>query len=640
VTTFDLVLPLLGWAIANLFLFGLTRAVGGYLRVGSSLVDPLIYGWLYIFLTTTLVMVCALLGLLRPLPIFALSLAGGAVLGWFDRAWLAALPVRVRGNAAQAWAGWRQATVTERATDIVFIVFVLFLTLRFAVHIWFLPPYVWDALSYHLPNVAEWIQSGRLVLFETPVDRTFWPANYELFEAWFVVFPHHDILIDVASIPFYLLASASVGAIARSIGLAPRVAAWAALAYALTPAPLLHATSSNNDLPTAATYLLILAVLFDGRRHFSHPRRRLLFVALALALALGTKASIVFLLLGLVVATGLVLWRQPHRELWQNEPAWGGSGRAVVTLLLAAAVLLAGYWYVRNAFIFGNPFYPAEPRLFGEYFFDSDPLGRQRQGGLASGDTLSENLEQIFSYKLFDREPFNYSLRFITGWGWLVFCCGWPALAWGILTRSSLRWLALIFSLSMIGLLSSVVPDAWNLRFALWFPALPILAFVSVMTELRDVPARRALATLAIVCMLLNVAGTLDIGSLSPSSWRHMASLPVTERSTAALGLYIGREYYDALDTVPAREAIGYNTDNNGWIYPLYDADLSHAVRYVPIGPQTDVVAAMRQRQVRYLFISLPLPVVYEQIAVSVAQGRLRQIGKDLYVISDTVDPR
>ncbi|MCX5840405.1 MAG: hypothetical protein NTY16_02900, partial [Deltaproteobacteria bacterium] len=35
---------------------------------------------------------------------------------------------------------------------------VLFLIgLRMFVHVWFLPPYVWDTLTYHLPKVADWI---------------------------------------------------------------------------------------------------------------------------------------------------------------------------------------------------------------------------------------------------------------------------------------------------------------------------------------------------------------------------------------------------------------------------------------------------------------------------------------------------
>lgn len=635
----SLLLPLLGWTIANLFVLALTCRLGRLLRVGSR-VDPLIYGWLFLFLTTGLVMICGLAGMLRPWPIFSLSVAGLVVLGWRERAGLAALPKRWRSLKRRA-AAWRRGTFGERLADGVFAVFVVFLTVRFAVHIWYLPPYVWDALSYHLPNVAEWVRAGRLVIFDTPVDRTFWPAGYELFQTWFVVFPHHDVLIDAASIPFYLLASASVGVIARQLGLTVRASAWAALAYALTPAPLQHATTGNNDLPTAATYLFLLALLLDARQRRDAPRRRMLVVVLALGLAFGTKASILFLLPGLAVAAVLAVHGPSWREAWSAE-RWGDSARTLAAALLATATLLAGYWYVRNALVFGNPFYPAEPRIFGKYFFGGDAEGRARQGVLLSGDALVENMSQLVRHRIFDRGPFTYSLKDMAGWGWLVFCCGGPALLWGLIgsgRRRELRWLALIFGLSLAGLLSSVVPDPWNLRFALWFPALPVLAVAAVTSELRDPLSRRALASVALVCLLLNAVGTLDMGRLPPWMWQRMASFPVLERSTAALGLFMGRNYFDALQTIPPGEPIGYNTNYNGWIYPLYGPDLSHAARYVPIGPQTDVVLAMRQREVRYLFISLPPPGVRLRIDAEVARGRLREVGKELYVTNDALSP-
>lgn len=615
--------PLVQWAVANLFVLGLTVLVWRRLRVGSRHLDPLVFGFLFIFLVTALVMVCGLAGWLSPTPLFLASAAGCAVLGWLGRAELRGFLERFRQ--------WREEARRWSWLDVLFAAAALAVAARIAVHVWYLPPYVWDTLTYHLPKVAEWVQSHRLAVFETPIDRTFWPANFELFETWFVLFFHHDFLVELACVPFYLLACASVYALARLVGLGRRWGMAAALIYGLTPAPLQHATSGKNDMPIAALYLFLFALVLDAKNGGDHPRRRLLLFFLVFCLAIGIKPYIVFLAPGLAVAA---LWASRGKS-WR---AWFGGRSPPVGLtgaLVAVALLLAGYWFLRNALVFGNPFYPAEPRIFGSYLFGTDPQGWERQGVLFSFDALVKNLRAFVGRKIFDTVYFHFSLTDMTGWGWFAFVCGWPALVYGLLDSAAVRWLAGSFFLSFLTLLACVVPDPWNMRFAQWFPALFAVSFLVVMRNLKVAAVRKGYCTLALACLLLNFVGTLDIGRLSPSTWLRMARLPVAERSAAALGLFFGRSYYDALRTVPKGEAIGYDTNYNGWVYPLYDADLSRTVRYVPIGAGTDVVKAMRERGVRYLFTALPPPEARARIDRAVAVGALRQIGEGLYVIAE-----
>lgn len=618
--------PLLQWAIANLFVLALTVHVWRRLRVGSRHLDPLIFGFLFIFLITALVMLCGLAGVLDPTPIWIASAAGCALAGWLARAEIRGWLDKLRHRRWQAHRGsW---------LDLLFAAAALAVAVRIAIHVWYLPPYVWDNLSYHLPKVAEWVQSHRLVIFETPIDRTYYPANFELFTTWFVLFPHHDFLIELASVSFYLLACASVYAIARLLGLDRRWGVAAALVYGLTPAPLQHATSGKNDLPIAALFLFLVAALLDAKNDAGHPRRRLLLIFLVLCLAIGIKPYVAFLAPGLAVAAVWALRGKPWRA-WAE--AWA-AGRArsswPALVLVAVALLLAGYWFLRNALVFGNPVYPAEPRIAGRALFGSVGWERQ-QGVLFSLDALTQNLRLLFGRKIFDTSQFHFSLRDMTGWGWFAFVCGWPTLVWGALTSATVRWLAGAFFLSLFSLLACVNPDAWNMRFAQWFPALFAVSFLLVMRQVRVPALRRSFYALTLVCLLLNFVGTLDIGKLPPWMWLRMARLPVAERSTAALGLFIGRGYYDALRTIPAGEAIGYNTNYNGWVYPLYDADLSRSVRYVPVDAGTDVVKAMRARGVRYLFTALPPPAARARIERTAASGALRKIGEGLYVLAD-----
>ena len=215
------------WAVANLFVLGLTAHVWSRVRVGSRHVDPLVFCFLFLFLTTAVVMLCGLAGVLHPTPIWIASAIGCAALAWSARGEIRAFSKEALERLGRARRGFRRPD----GIDLLFAVAGLAVAVRIAVHVWYLPPYVWDTLSYHLPKVAEWVQNHRLVTFETAVDRTFWPANFELFETWFVLFFHHDFLVDLAAVPFYLLGCASVYAIARLVGLDRRWGTAAAFIY-------------------------------------------------------------------------------------------------------------------------------------------------------------------------------------------------------------------------------------------------------------------------------------------------------------------------------------------------------------------------------------------------------------------------
>ncbi|MCP4656778.1 MAG: hypothetical protein GY856_15300 [bacterium] len=636
----DFLLALLEWGVANLFVLGLTTLAWQRLRVGSRSVDPLVFGFLYLFLTTLLVMLFGLAGWLHRTPLVVVSLVGCVAMGWawrsgrlFDTSQVRAGLIRL-GSALRELGGFQRKGPGLFLTDLLLVSLVFAQFARLAVRVWYLPPYVWDTLSYHLPNVAEWVQNHRLVIFDTPVDRTFWPANFELFETWFVLFPHHDYLVDAAGIPFYLLAGAGVYSIARTLGLSRRFALVAALLYVYTPAVAIHATTGKNDLAIAAVYLFMAALILDGGRRRTHPERRSLLLWLALCLAIGTKVTIVFIVPGLLLLA-LWAWRGSREE---GQPICSAdespSRTLLVSLVGGAGLVVAGYWFTRNSLVFGNPFHPTDFHLFGHLIFGTGE--GQGQQGTISFTSLAQNLEALLREKIFDSAgPYHHSLTDMTGWGWFGFCCGLPALAYGLIARAPVRWLAGGFLVSLVGLLACVSPDPWNMRFALWFPALLALSFVLAVSRLRIRAIRRSFYLLATTCLALNFIGTLDIGFLPPRAWKLMAGLPLAERSAAALGPYFGSRYMRALEAIPREEVIGYNVNYNGWIYPLYDADLSRRILFVPIHHDTDVAEAMLQRDLRYLFVSLPPPVARFRIAAAVATGGLKQIGENLYVRQD-----
>ena len=89
--------------------------------------------------------------------------------------------------------------------------------------------------------------------------------------------------------------------------------------------------------------------------------------------------------------------------------------------------------------------------------------------------------------------------------------------------------------------------------------------------------------------------------------FERMLSLPLSDRSAASLRINMPGEYENALEIVPNDAVLGYDIKSNGFIYPLYRADLSQAIVYVPVSLERtcdELAQAMEERGTRYLFVA------------------------------------
>lgn len=489
--------------------------------------------------------------------------------------------------------------------------------LRFFLLIWILPPFVWDSLTYHLTNVAHWVQAGRIELFHTPMERILTPANYEVLAAWFTVFLSHDVFVEAAGLPAYALAVAAVYAVARQLDIS-RPGSWlAALAYGTTPAFLIAVTGTKNDPHMAAYYLLSLALLLFLARGRSRAREAetgagLVLLALVLLLAAGTKAYIAHLLPGLLLA-GL-LYARPRDDRGGLKAAVDRNLRGLrsvmekeallLGILLALGLFLGGYWNIRNWILEGNPFYPYGVAVEGRLVLE----GADRTAQLTV-HRLTANLELLWQ-RFGDRlDPIRPDLPYATGWGWFAYSLGLPALIWGWLRERRAR----VFSIGFIGsfsvLLLSIRPTPWNLRYAIWLPAMFALGYAMWFDRLRGGGRwlRTAFGALIVVTLGLNVAMTLNYNRVTIEEFGYMLEQSVWSRTAANLRLTVPAEYEFALRFVPRDELLGYSTHSNGFIYPLYRADFSQRLVYVPFQPEDScemIAGEMRERGTRYLLVA------------------------------------
>ncbi len=404
-----MLLRILQMFIGNLFVFVASVYIFRCLRTRIFHLDISIFSFIFLYTATLYTFILGLAKLLEPNKIALISMVGLTFL--FIPAlrnreqWISFFRVQIswRVRIAPVLSHSLRSVRISKLGALLLLLALLQLA-RILFHVWYLPPYVWDTMTYHLPNVAEWVQKQHIHAITTPVTRSYWPATFEVLETWFVVFLHHDILIQLGCVLCYFVAGTSVYAMARILGAGNLLSACIALFYLYTPSLAIHATSCNTDLPVAAAYLLSMAIILDllknGERESFPLANRVMIVLMAQSFGFGSKAYTAFLLPGLLMlgvvafkrgASTLFAFRKHHlfREvgrLFLPKTIPSANKVALYTVLILGSGILGFYWYLRNWVVCDNPFHPTDFRMFGHLIFGTGDAP-QYASGQRGGDT-------------------------------------------------------------------------------------------------------------------------------------------------------------------------------------------------------------------------------------------------------------
>lgn len=533
------------------------------IRTGRGHVDLVLFLLLRLTLVSGAVLLAGLTGLLtsRALGIASAAALIGLFASGAHRRW-----APIRAPRVGTWTG----------------LFAALVALRLLAQAWYFAPYPTDAICYHLPKVAEWIRAGAMT-GEMGLDRrAFFPAGFELVETWWTVFLRHDVLIEMAGIELLVLASAATLALARHVGLSERAAFSAALLYAMVPAAHLQATSSLNDGPVAAMVLATAALIAER----THPA----LIAMGAGLGLGIKPTYVFPLPGLALLWLLV---RPAPLAPCPRP------RVAIGLALAGAAI-GGFWFARNTILYGSPFYP-----FGDEGFTNTRGTVVQQLG-PSLTSLLENFRELMDSRIYDPGAYSALLSGISGWGIVAFACGLPAVL--VVARSEVRMRHLLasFTLALASVFLFCAPDPWVMRFALFFPAVLMIATARLAAQ------QAAVGWIVAAGLCLQFAATMAPNEFPAGALR------------ALLGQrWVERQMPEAFP-IPATETIGIVGYKARATYPLYRPDFSRRIVYFRPASLPELIAAMEEEKVSILFADHGAPPIVE----GVRQGRLRPFGK------------
>ena len=474
-----------------------------------------------------------------------------------------------------------------------------------------------DTLTFHLPNVARWIQGGSLWQVDhfVPIwSLGNYPQTGDVVTLASVLPWENDAFAQLVNVPFVALAAFAVYAIALELG-APR--ATAVIFACLVPAiPEFTEIAHGGTMPD-----VILVAVFSGGVLFllragRHGRTSdLLLGGLGLGLAFGAKWNGVAVGVTTVVvfAAALPVARPPLRLV---------AGRTAV----AGGVMLAvgGFWFLRNLVKSGNPIIPVKVELAGVTVFDAPP-DEVRE---CVGNTIAQYLTSPDVWADYIWPGYRQSL-------------GWPALACAValvgalvilaVRRPPIREAAPVLGVAALAIALVAVytitpfsalghegePVLAGDQSRYLFPPLALAAAVGAFAAGRLGRARvvaEALATLAVLAGLWKgfevstaavVGGTVVLLAAGAVAWRLRPPPALAWAAAAAVALVlvvVGYErqqtFNDARYADPAEPALTWIRDNarsdtrialaGAWdlegtipVLPAFGPDLDNEVEYV-----------------------------------------------------------
>jgi hypothetical protein len=223
-----------------------------------------------------------------------------------------------------------------------------------------------DPLTFHMPNIGRWIQTGSLWQIDQFVplqSQGYYPNNGDVVLLGTVLPWNNDFLVRLPTALFLIVTAVAVTAIARELRAPPATAILAG--GACVAIPIAGLASIPRALPDSLLWAMLAGgVLFILRHARTERRSDLVLAGVALAIACGTKWYGLTSLAVIVVVWTLA--RLAQRESWKAVLGDGLLVGALGTLGIAV-------WLARNLVESGDPLFPVNIAPFGITLFDAPP---------------------------------------------------------------------------------------------------------------------------------------------------------------------------------------------------------------------------------------------------------------------------
>jgi hypothetical protein len=419
-----------------------------------------------------------------------------------------------------------------------------------------IPVRIWDALAYHMPMVASYVQNASLDVWPAQDLRQIYRVNAgELQMLNVALLARSDAWVELPNLlalVVALLATFQLAVLALPRGALPYVA----VALVLTaPQIVVGAGSEKNDLVFTAA--LLGGFYWTIRAGGAGGGRPGLFLALAAvngALAGGTKVIGLNVLGAMGILVALLAVR---RRLRFGHVLLFGGVAAMALLLLAGDV----YWRNFNRSVVPVGIAP------GEVYFT---IGLANLTHAFRFYVFELGFRRLAAPQVFDHDFLHYGYLFP-----LLLAAGSAAAVRQLWSRQyAPAALVIVSAIFFVSIIAVRLPIRWDQRFMIWMvPTLAILA----LTLTRHAQARQLLVLTSVAATLSLVNATFTLTNEGDALFGRSAQHLV---ETGSLPRYIDvphRQFearadgYDVLDleALPT-DSVLYAGSEDAWMYPAW----------------------------------------------------------------------
>lgn len=414
------------------------------------------------------------------------------------------------------------------------------------------PVHIWDALAYHMPMIASYVQNGSLDAWPTQDLRQIYRVNAgELQMLNVALLSRSDAWIELPNLLALGVVLVASFELAR-LALGRPALAWLAVLLVLSaPQVVIGAATEKNDLVFTAVLLCAFYWMIRAATSRRHAGLYILLAALSAAIAAATKV------MGLNVAGAvglLALVLSIRRRLPLRLVILFTTATTVALLLLAGSVYIGNL--TRSAVPVGVA--PGELNI---------TVGLSNITRAAHFYLYDLPLKRLLIVPVFEHDFMHYGYLFP-----FILMFGVAAMVTHVRQRQFIpASIALLAAALFLSIIAVRLPINWDQRFMIWL--IPVLAIAALSWAAR-LPARRQMAIAWVAAGLagINVAVTLTLEAdgLFPRSVRHVLS-------AGALPAYLdvpngrysfmntGFEAVDARAT--PRDSILYAGTDDSWMY-------------------------------------------------------------------------
>jgi len=498
----------------------------------------------------------------------------------------------------------RLAGIIKKDFILLLLIVLFSITMCWAIFLGYLfPSYAWDAIWYHLPMAGYIIQSGAIQ--ENPVFSmitqfmNIFPKNAELLFIWNIIFLRSDVIADLGQLLFVIIGIFAVYGIAVKINISGRNAIYSALLFFFAPITILQVTTNYIDVTVSALFLAAINFLLHSNPSSRQSRvpssLPVLLAGLATGILLGAKGSGPLF----VIVLSAFFWAQ---EMVKGRPVLGI--KPYLLYFAVPAILIGGYWYIKNWILYGSPVYPMEVSVFNVTIFKGlykefiEPLPPVFEGLSPVKRILYVWMERV--------EYYFYDSR-VSGFGPLWFVLFLPGLLFSIVYALVKRRYGFLSVSAVLFVTFLIHTRNWNSRYVIFLFGSGVLSFGLML----DYFGKRG-NVLKIIALALAgyTAFTANSPCVMPLQIKKFMHLPANERTLAqhnafSIDLHARQEYgyWIWLGRNISGGDVLAHTFEPLFLTPLWNSAFSNKVAYIKADHYNEWLKMLRHSNTTHVLI-------------------------------------